>query len=120
MKTVLVADDDDLVRHALVDLLTLEGYRVVAAYDGQDALEAAQRDRPDLVVADLQMPRLWGDALIDRLRAAHVAAPVIIVTASAFTPATSPARLIRKPFDIDEFLAAVETTLDAAPAVHPA
>src|SRR6478752_1141305 len=84
---ILVADDDDLVRDALTDLLELEGYEVQAAYDGQHALELAVNGaQPDLVIADLQMPRLRGDHLIDRLRAAEVTAPVIIVTASRVTP----------------------------------
>jgi DNA-binding response OmpR family regulator len=113
---ILVADDDDLVRDALTDLLELEGYEVQAAYDGQHALELAVNGaRPDLVIADLQMPRLRGDHLIDRLRAADVTAPVIIATASRVTPAVLPDRIIHKPFNIDDFLATIRDLLRQSP-----
>jgi DNA-binding response OmpR family regulator len=111
VKRILVVDDDDLVRQALAELLTLEEYEVTTAADGLRALELALTDPPDLVIADLQMPRLRGDGLIARMREAGVRAPVIIVTAARGPLDASPERIVRKPFGIDEFLTTVHDVL---------
>lgn len=82
--TVLVADDDaDILR--IVELnLRLEGFEVVTARDGPDALAKAVAVRPDLVLLDVRMPGIDGYTICARIRAdASLAAiPVIIVTAN--------------------------------------
>ena len=80
MPTILIADDD----HALVEMLqrtlTYEGYTVLTASDGQEALALALAQRPDLLVLDWGMPRLDGLEVARRLRAAE-AIPILMLTA---------------------------------------
>jgi len=70
MATVLVADDAAAVRYALAALLRYAGYRVVEADGGVAAVRAAATAMPDLVVADLHLPGLPVDRLIEQLKAA--------------------------------------------------
>lgn len=66
--TILVAEDDADSRDMMRVLLELRGFSVVTAADGQEAVEAAERERPDLILMDLQLPRLNGFAVARRLR----------------------------------------------------
>jgi len=82
--TVLVADDDaDILRFVEINL-RLEGFEVVTARDGADALAKAVAVRPDLVLLDVQMPGIDGYTICARIRAdaSLAAVPVIIVTAN--------------------------------------
>ena len=65
---VLVAEDDRTIRELVQRILGGAGFRVTAVADGQAAIEAAQRDAPDLVILDAVMPRLSGAATFERLR----------------------------------------------------
>jgi len=67
--TILVAEDNDLVRHLLDQLLRSAGYQVLLAADGEELLRLALAARPDLVLTDLEMPLLDGIDAIRRLRA---------------------------------------------------
>ena len=82
---VLIAEDEALVALSLADLLEGEGYDVVLAPDGADALEAARRlgDALGALVTDLNMPRMGGEDLIRALRAERPDLPVVVVTGSA-------------------------------------
>jgi DNA-binding response OmpR family regulator len=82
--TVLVADDDaDILRIVEINL-RLEGFEVVTARDGPDALAKAVAVRPDLVLLDVRMPGIDGYTICGRIRAdsSLAAIPVIIVTAN--------------------------------------
>jgi DNA-binding NtrC family response regulator len=78
--TVLVVDDERNIREGLAEALALEGYEVAAAADGEEALTILGREEVDLVITDLRMPKLAGDALLKRLVAEWPAVPVIILT----------------------------------------
>jgi putative two-component system response regulator len=80
---VLVVDDNPVVSGLLQRLLLAEGYEVAVAADGVAALEHVERRRPDLVLLDLDMPRLSGDQVCRRLKAdpATQLIPVVIITA---------------------------------------
>src|SRR5918998_3522131 len=82
---VLVAEDEALIALSLADLLEAEGHEVAIAPDGADALDAARRlgGALDVLVTDLTMPRLGGEALIRALRAERPGLPVVVVTGSA-------------------------------------
>src|SRR5918997_6373874 len=82
---VLVAEDEALIAMSLADLLEAEGYDVVVAPDGADALEAARRlgDALGALVTDLNMPRMGGEDLIRAVRADRPDLPVVVVTGSA-------------------------------------
>src|ERR1019366_9441162 len=80
---VLVVDDDESARRALERALRDDGFSVSAAADGVDALAEARRAPPDLVLTDLQMPRMDGVELCQSLHAIEPDLPVIVVTASS-------------------------------------
>ena len=67
-RTVLVADDDAVVRDVLETALTAHGYRVVAVADGRAAIEAAEQDPPDAAVLDWLMPHVYGPDVCAALR----------------------------------------------------
>jgi putative two-component system response regulator len=82
---VLVADDTDTVRGLFAQLLGNEGYRVITACDGEQALAAAKAHRPDLFLLDIRMPGLDGLEVCRRLKSAPETrfAPVILITGLA-------------------------------------
>jgi len=67
-KTILVADDEPYVLRSLEFILKKEGYRVLTAVDGQEALEKIREGHPDLVFLDIQMPRMDGNTVCHTLR----------------------------------------------------
>jgi|SRR5205823_267566 len=112
-RPILVVDDDATIREALATLLTMEGYRVDAAANGAEALQAVERELPALVILDMHMPMVDGWAFAEAARARGFDPPILVVTATA-TSAERAAREIAaagfmaKPFDIAELLEAVE------------
>ena len=80
MATILIVDDDRKITDMLRRTLAYEGYHVVTAADGHEALVAAQTQRPDLVVLDWLMPRLDGLEVAKRMRAAEDT-PILMLTA---------------------------------------
>jgi len=80
--TVLIADDDNAVRDLLKKQVTEEGYKVITAGNGVEALERINKDRPDLVILDLVMPDLDGSGVILRMKSSEemMRIPVIVVT----------------------------------------
>ena len=114
--TVLVADDDaDIVRFVEVNL-RLEGFEVVTARDGQEALTKALQINPDVLLLDVLMPRIDGYTVCARLRADRIGAtiPVILLTANFITTDQEFARqagaddFVVKPFDPCELMARVK------------
>ena len=115
--TVLFVDDDDFIRGAYVDLLRDEGFAVVEAADGCEALRAASAISGDvLLVIDEIMPGLRGSEVLDRLdrRADAARYRVVIISGSGNAEVhTLPRRGIRvhavveKPFTADELLSAL-------------
>jgi two-component system response regulator HydG len=79
---ILIVDDDDAARSALESLLRAAGYVVEQAVDGEEALARAASTPPDVVVTDLNMPKLDGIALLGKLHAQDVDLPVIVLTSS--------------------------------------
>jgi type II secretory ATPase GspE/PulE/Tfp pilus assembly ATPase PilB-like protein len=82
-RTVLLVEDEEPLRRVLKDLLEREGYHVVEASDGVHALDAIDRHAPDVVVLDLNLPRLDGYGVLSHLRAraATERLPVLVLTA---------------------------------------
>lgn len=83
--TILVAEDDPLIREVMEETLRAEGYRVVSVQDGQEAIEVLPRVRPDLILSDVRMPRCDGFELLRRVRCDHDhrVTPFIIMSAKA-------------------------------------
>jgi len=86
-RTVLIAEDDADVRLLIRTRLDMRGYRVVEACDGQETLELAKGVRPDIVLMDLQLPRLNGFAVARFLRQTDSLRRVPIIVVSAHDPA---------------------------------
>jgi len=78
--TVLVADDEKNIREGLREALALDGYEVVLAADGKEALDAVTRGDVDLVITDLKMPHLSGEELLKSMSSQYPTVPVIILT----------------------------------------
>jgi CheY-like chemotaxis protein len=83
-RTILVVDDFDDTRLMMRLWLERRGYRVVEASDGVEALEAARRESPDLVIMDIEMPALDGLAATRRIRGEEKTREVPIVAVSAY------------------------------------
>jgi DNA-binding response OmpR family regulator len=80
VKLLVVDDDRDLVE--LLDYaLRREGYEVVRAYDGEAALETLAREKPDLVVLDINLPKLAGFVVLERIRHVDEHIPVLLLSA---------------------------------------
>jgi len=79
-KTILVVDDKPNIRAMVSDYLTEENFRVVSAEDGQQALFVARREKPDLVLLDIMMPRMGGYEFLRAFRK-EKNTPVILLTA---------------------------------------
>jgi CheY-like chemotaxis protein len=120
-RTVLLVDDEHLVRGVIAGWLRRSGYVVVEAGNGEEAWNELQRTQPDIVVSDLQMPGGSGWELVRRIRgtAALTALPVIIVTGSAVDPRRERLDcdlLLEKPFSPDQLLGAVTMVMDRCSA----
>lgn len=122
-ETVLVAEDEDLVRRLAVSALRMHGYNVLEAYDGGAALKlAAEYDGPiDLLVTDVVMPGMNGPELADRVQALRPDIRVLYVSGYADSHLVRDRidaqgrMLVGKPFSPDQLLAAVRGNLDAPP-----
>lgn len=79
-KTILVVDDTASLRRMVASYLTQEGFRVVTAADGHEALRVARQEHPDLIILDLMMPEMNGYDFI-RLYSKEGHAPIIVLTA---------------------------------------
>jgi len=78
---ILLVDDDMKIRMVLRDRLAANGYMIIEAGDGQEALKKMQESLPDLILLDLKMPGMDGMATLKHLKKKHIEIPVIILTA---------------------------------------
>lgn len=113
MKHILIVDDDEHIGNMLEEILTKEGYQVLRAYSGTEALLAVSVRRPDLVLLDLMLPGLAGEEVLPGLSGI----PVIVVSAKAGIDSKvdlllgGAADYMTKPFDTRELLARIEVQL---------
>ncbi len=80
---VLVAEDDPNIRSGLVEILEAEGYGVITAADGQEALDRIATGRPDFVLLDIMMPRVNGYDVCRRVRRDNPELPIIFISAKS-------------------------------------
>jgi two-component system cell cycle response regulator DivK len=119
-KLILVVEDQEDNRQILRDLLAHAGYNMIEAEDGEQALEAAAKHRPDLIVMDIQLPILDGYEATRRLKADPVlkAIPVVVVTSYALSGDEEKARAagcdayVAKPYDPMALLATIREFLE--------
>ncbi|MER5760841.1 response regulator transcription factor [Streptomyces sp. NPDC002082] len=123
---ILVVDDEPAVREALRRSLAFEGYGTQTAVDGLDALDRADSYHPDLIILDIQMPRMDGLTAARRLRAAGSTTPVLMLTArdtvgDRVTGLDAGADdYLVKPFELDELFARVRALLRRSSYAAPA
>jgi CheY-like chemotaxis protein len=116
-KRVLVVDDDDAIRLTVADALQDEGYQVITATNGQEALAQVESGPPDAIVLDLMMPIMdgWGFLEACRTRELCQGIPVLVMSAYRRLTETAPDLKVRaciaKPFELDVLLGAVERLL---------
>jgi DNA-binding response OmpR family regulator len=117
--TILLVDDEDAVQKLLTYPLEREGFRVVSARDGQEALDLFAEENPDLVVLDIMLPRVDGLEVCKRLRARSTV-PIIMLTArddeldKVVGLELGADDYITKPFSIREFRSRVRALLRRA------
>ena len=112
-KKILVIDDDPVIIKYLVTLFEDNGYDVFSASDGSKGLEIVQREQPDLITLDLQMPDEWGPRFYRKLSKSEFKdTPVVVVSGLAGQHAVRKAvAYVSKPFDPDKLLGIVRKTL---------
>jgi CheY-like chemotaxis protein len=123
-KTILVADDESHILNVVSLKLTNAGFTVYTAADGQEALELATAQRPDLLITDYHMPQLSGLELCQRLRQnpSTMGIPTIMLTARGYNLEPSDTeqnginRMLSKPFSPRQLLATVNEMLAVAEA----
>ncbi|AYG81515.1 Response regulator MprA [Streptomyces hundungensis] len=114
---ILIVDDEPAVREALQRSLAFEGYGTEVAVDGLDALTKAEAYRPELIVLDIQMPRMDGLTAARRLRAGGSTTPILMLTArdtvgDRVTGLDAGADdYLVKPFELDELFARIRALL---------
>jgi DNA-binding response OmpR family regulator len=119
---VLVVDDDEVIRHLIEVNLTLEGFEVITAVDGQDCLDKAALVKPDVITLDVMMPRLDGWVTATQLRNNPETAgiKVVLITARAQEDDRNRGEQIgvdaylTKPFDPAEMIRVVRALAEAS------
>ena len=114
---LLVVDDEPNIRELLSASLRFAGFDVTTAADGQQALTAARKERPDLMVLDVMMPGVDGFEVVRRLRSEGVHAPVLFLTAKDSTEdkvtglTLGGDDYVTKPFSLEEVVARIRAIL---------
>jgi two-component system, OmpR family, alkaline phosphatase synthesis response regulator PhoP len=123
-KTVLIADDEPNIVISLEFLLEQDGYRVLLARDGNEALEAIEREVPDLVLLDVMLPRLSGFDVCQRIRQNPALAKVRVIMLTARGREVEVTKglalgadaYVTKPFSTRDLLEQIRRQLGDAPA----
>jgi DNA-binding response OmpR family regulator len=120
-KTILIVDDDPELQDLVSFALKREGFEVRVAKDAYQGLEMIEKERFDLALLDVMMPKMDGLEMLSRLRANNEDLQVIIMTAlSAPETAISALRdhasdILQKPFDVQQLISAVKTAFELEP-----
>ena len=115
--SILVVDDELLIRDLLYDFFNNQGWRIAVAENGEKALELLQVQSFDLVLSDIKMPELDGLSLTTRLRETHPDLPVILMT--GFPSVESAVEALRakaedyviKPFNINQLFKLIDSKI---------
>jgi CheY-like chemotaxis protein len=116
-ETVLVVDDEQLVRDLVVQFLGLRGYRALGVKDGPEALAMVEQGPPDLILLDLMLPGMNGVEVLRRLRDKNFPGAIIIISGSYDEEllqeawALHPQEVIGKPIDLEKLLMIVQLVL---------
>ncbi|MFY2561105.1 response regulator [Corallococcus terminator] len=115
MKRLLIVDDELAIVEALQDILSVEGYGILTAFNGAEGLQRMAEVRPDLVLLDLMMPVMDGREMLRRMRddPALRTIPVVVMSAGRISEEErrSSARFLAKPFELDLLLETIAELL---------
>jgi len=115
--SILIVDDDEQLRDMLTQYLSNYGYRVLSAQDGPAAVSLAERERPHLIVLDLDMPGMDGVEVLRALRAKRYAGGVMLLTGVQDEKSLKEALdlgsidIVGKPADLERIRLAIEVSL---------
>jgi CheY-like chemotaxis protein len=125
VKVVLVVDDEVDIRQAVAEVLSDEGYRVIAAGDGREALDKTRQLHPNLILLDLMMPRMngWEFREAQKHDPDVSGIPVIVLSALGRDSRVDAEAFLQKPFDLDDLLTKVDRYANAdggaaQPTIH--
>ena len=116
--SILIADDEPSILQSLSGLLTDEGFEVLTADNGYEALKVIDAEAPDLVILDIWMPGIDGIETLKEIKKAHAVLPVIIITGHGNVETAVKATklgafdLIEKPLNIDKIIVAIHNALN--------
>jgi len=116
-ESVLVVDDDPLIRDLLVQFLSLRGYRALGVKDGHDALRMVEEASPDVILLDMIMPGMAGIEVLQALHDKEYPGGIIIMTGSHNEElledawALGPQEVLVKPIDLERLLTAIQLVL---------
>lgn len=109
MNTIMIVDDDQYIGNMLEEVLSLEGYGILRAYSGTEALMVLEKEKPDLILLDLMLPGLSGDEVLKQIKNI----PVMIMSAKTGIDdkvnllMSGAVDYVTKPFDINELKARI-------------
>jgi DNA-binding response OmpR family regulator len=119
-KKILVADDDENIRSSLASILSIEGYNVITAENGEETMDKIKEESPDLLILDLMMPEMDGASVAFDLNSKTTGKkiPIIIVSGLILSDTETPidmknmnAMFLKKPFEIQELIDLVAKAL---------
>ena len=125
-RTVLVVDDEDVIRDTVREILADEGYRVIAATEGPEVLRLVTQEAPDVILLDIWMPEMDGIVLLKQIKSAHPDARVIMISGhGSIHTAVTATKLgafdfIEKPLSLDGLLATIKRACGDARREGPA
>jgi len=117
-QSVLVVEDDDDIRNAMIDILESEGYHAESATNGKEALELLRKiQKPCLVLLDMMMPIMNGREFLDKIMEDSFLAPIPVLVVSAIADKTDTegaVGFLKKPVDIDMVMKMVDRYCNGA------
>ncbi|TGE21314.1 response regulator transcription factor [Hymenobacter aquaticus] len=126
MPTVLLVEDEAALGLIVKDSLEMRGFTVQYAADGEEGLRLFRQQPPDIVVADVMMPRMDGFTLAEHIRAQSPAVPILFLTARSQTADVVRGfelggnDYLKKPFSMDELIVRIKAQLSRLPAAPAA
>lgn len=111
---VLLAEDDELVALLVAEILESDGFRVTVRHNGLEAIEADAADPADILLTDMRMPVMGGEALIQIIRQQRPDLPIVVMTGySEHLPDEEPGRLtvLRKPYAVSALMLTIRALL---------
>lgn len=128
MAKILLVEDDNNLREIYEARLQAEGYNIMSAHDGEEALVIAKKDRPDIIISDVMMPRVSGFEMLDILRNTEGLRDVKVIMLTALGQAEDRSRagslgadryLVKSQVTLEDIVKAAQELLSAAPVTPP-